>query len=75
MGGYTKLRTRTVRKVGGVGSGILLKVVLAVSLKSSEGHHILYIHLFMCMARCRKYCQVSTNETATKNWKAGTRSQ
>ena len=41
----------------------------------AKSKYLLYSHLFMCIARWRKYCHVSTMQTAAKNWSAGTRYQ
>ncbi len=53
--------------------GLVSSEVLCLR-RVKEGH-ILYIHLFMCMARCQKYCQVSRKQVATQSWKPGIRTQ
>lgn len=41
--------------------------------KKKKKKNLLYSHLFICIARWRKYCHVSTKVMAYTNWSAGIR--
>lgn len=45
------------------------------SVGDGEGGDARYIHLFVCMARCQKYCQLSLKEMAIPKRQPGSRTQ